>query len=78
VLLVGAARFGSVFSQTEQARDDEVLARVGPRTITVRDLRERIELTPWPGKGQSRECGFGKVQGAAFTCRGKDDVSASG
>lgn len=34
----------------EPASDDEVLARIGPRTITARDLSERITLMPWPGK----------------------------
>lgn len=29
--------------------DDEILARIGPKTITVRDFTERLELMPWPG-----------------------------
>lgn len=33
-----------------QDHEDEVLARIGPRTITAREFLERIDLTPWQGK----------------------------
>jgi hypothetical protein len=50
-VLVGNGFAVSSLNQTAQTEDDdEVLARIGPRTLTVRDLRDRIELTPWPGK----------------------------
>lgn len=29
--------------------DDDILARIGPKTITVRDFTERLALMPWPG-----------------------------
>ncbi len=43
----------SVRSKAQQLRsadDNEILARIGPRTITVRDFLERIDLMPWPDK----------------------------
>ncbi len=39
-----------VFAQQSPGADDEILARIGPQTITARELLERIELMPWPGK----------------------------
>lgn len=39
-------------AQIESPDQNDVLARIGPRTITERDLLERIELMPWPGKDQ--------------------------
>ncbi len=40
---------GAAGSQTRDTRND-TLAEVGGRSITVRDLIERVELMPWPGK----------------------------
>jgi len=39
-------------AQIESPDQNGVLARIGPRSITGRDLLERIELMPWPGKDQ--------------------------
>ncbi len=45
-----------------QTNDDEVLARVGPRAITAHELRERIEMTPWPGKDNPATADSSKVK----------------
>lgn len=38
-------------AQKKQWLDEsEILAKIGPRTITVRDFLERIDLMPWQGK----------------------------
>lgn len=39
-------------AQSPATSEEETLAKVGPRTITSRDLLERIDLMPWPGKDQ--------------------------
>ncbi len=45
MLALSIARLG-----VAQSLDDEVLARVGAREITVGEFRQRIDLMPWPGK----------------------------
>jgi hypothetical protein len=51
ILFCRSIIFDHSFAQQKPPIDDnEILARIGPRIITVRDLVERIELMPWPGK----------------------------
>lgn len=40
----------SVPAFAQEPNDDDVLARVGSREITVGEFRQRIDLMPWPGK----------------------------
>ncbi|MBI5473757.1 MAG: hypothetical protein HY961_15570 [Ignavibacteriae bacterium] len=39
-----------LFAQPTRVTDEDVLARIGSQTITARELIERLELMPWPGK----------------------------
>ncbi|HXG01747.1 MAG TPA: hypothetical protein VNL69_13205, partial [Bacteroidota bacterium] len=48
VYVLAVAVFLPVFAQ--EPSDDDVLARVGSREITVGEFRQRIDLMPWPGK----------------------------
>ncbi len=41
---------GISFAQTARPLPTDTLAEVGGRAITARDLIERLELMPWPGK----------------------------
>ncbi|MEW6509835.1 MAG: hypothetical protein AB1428_02630 [Bacteroidota bacterium] len=51
LLLVPIIPLLQVQAQPESEVDESaVIARVGPRSITARDLLERIDLMPWPGK----------------------------
>lgn len=49
----------------QQPGDDEVLARVGGRVVTVGELRQRIELMPWPGKDNPETRDSAKVAALA-------------
>lgn len=49
----------------QDVHDDEVLARVGPRTITVGEVRQRIDLMPWPGKDNPETSDSAKIAALA-------------
>lgn len=51
--------------QRDPLPGDEILARVGPRTITVQDFQERIDFMPWPGKDNPATRDSAKIQALA-------------
>jgi len=53
-ILCACFRLNSVsFAQEHAEIPTDVLAEVGPKVITAKDLIERVELMPWPGKDRA-------------------------
>jgi hypothetical protein len=58
MILLNAQAFG----QRTAALPADTLAEVGASVITARDLLERIELMPWPGKDRAAEHDSAKIR----------------
>ena len=50
LILICVAAWSATAQVTPDAAESEVVATIGPHTILARDVLERIELMPWPGK----------------------------
>jgi hypothetical protein len=51
-----------LFAQMDTEIQNDTLAEVGKKVITARDLIERVELMPWPGKDNPGEADSAKVK----------------